>query len=316
MKPAPTTPTFSDWLEGARLRTLPAAIAPVIAGTATAGAGAHLGRAALAAIVALALQIGVNFANDYSDGIRGTDEHRVGPTRLTASGLVPPTTVKHLAFGWFAIGAIAGLVLVILSQAWWLLVAGALSIVAAWFYTGGKNPYGYRGLGEPAVFVFFGLVATLGTAYTQALGLTWSALFASFAMGFVACALLMINNVRDIATDIESGKLTLAVRLGEQKGRAVYAGFMTAASMFTLAATTTLLIEAGFLGGGMSPSGAATALLISSGLVMIGCIVWALHLGLRVVQGSTAMIPTLRDTGLVQLGIGIGLGILGVATLL
>src|SRR5690625_1994567 len=139
-------PRFSDWLEGARLRTLPAALAPVLAGTGAAGADAHLGRAALAAVVALALQIGVNFANDYSDGVRGTDAKRVGPVRLTASGIVAAETVKRIAFGWFALAGLAGLALVALSQTWWLLAAGACAILAAWFYTGGKNPYGYRGL--------------------------------------------------------------------------------------------------------------------------------------------------------------------------
>src|SRR5699024_7717768 len=134
-------PGFPDWLAGARLRTLPAALAPVLAGTGAAGAEAKLGRALLAAAVALALQIGVHFANDYSDGVRGTDEHRVGPTRLTASGIVAPATVKRIAFAWFGAAAVAGLVLVWLAQAWWLIAAGVLAIVAAWFYTGGKKPY-------------------------------------------------------------------------------------------------------------------------------------------------------------------------------
>src|SRR5699024_2777395 len=157
---------------------LPAALAPVLAGTGAAGSDARFGRAVLAAVVALALQIGVNFANDYSDGVRGTDVDRVGPMRLTASGIVAPATVKRIAFGWFGVGAVAGLALVVVSQTWWLLVAGAFAILAAWYYTGGSNPYGYRGLGEVSVFIFFGLVATWGTTYTQMHALNTASVFA------------------------------------------------------------------------------------------------------------------------------------------
>ncbi len=290
-----TSPTLSDWLEGARLRTLPAALAPVLAGTGAAGSDALYGRALLAALVALALQIGVNFANDYSDGVRGTDEHRVGPTRLTASGLVAPASVKKIAFGWFALAAVAGLALVVVSQTWWLLGAGALSILAAWFYTGGKKPYGYRGLGEVAVFVFFGLVATWGTTYTQIHSLNLAAVFAGIAMGLIACALLMINNIRDMDTDIVSGKRTLAVRLGGSAARAVYGVFMFLTLAFTVAALVALGAFTAHLG----------TLFAAVLAVLFG--VWGLVLGARVRGSRAEMIPTLRDTGLVQLGIGLAL---------
>lgn len=293
-------PGFSDWLEGARLRTLPAALAPVLAGTGAAGAEAKLGRALLAAAVALALQIGVNFANDYSDGVRGTDEHRVGPTRLTASGIVAPATVKRIAFAWFGAAAVAGLVLVWLAQAWWLIAAGALAIVAAWFYTGGKKPYGYRGLGEVAVFVFFGLVATWGTTYTQILTLNLASTFAGISMGFIACALLMINNIRDIPTDTVSGKRTLAVRLGDTRARRVYGAFIALTLGFAVAAFIAL---GNFAGGATLGAGA--------GLLGLLFGAWALVLATRVLRSRAEMIPTLRDTGLVQLGIGVALLLAG-----
>lgn len=293
-------PQFSDWLEGARLRTLPAALAPVLAGTGAAGPEAKLGRALLAAAVALALQIGVNFANDYSDGVRGTDEHRVGPTRLTASGIVAPATVKRIAFAWFGAAAVAGLVLVALAQAWWLIGAGALAIIAAWFYTGGKNPYGYRGLGEVAVFVFFGLVATWGTTYTQTLTLNLASVLAGTSMGFIACALLMINNIRDIATDTVSGKRTLAVRLGDRRARRMYGLFMLLTLGFAIGAFVAL---GSFLDGVTFTTGA--------GLLGLVFGAWALLLAARVLRSRAEMIPTLRDTGLVQLGIGVSLLLAG-----
>ncbi|HLS00514.1 MAG TPA: 1,4-dihydroxy-2-naphthoate polyprenyltransferase [Beutenbergiaceae bacterium] len=287
-----TTPTLTDWLEGARLRTLPAAVAPVLAGTGAAGPNAHAGRAILAALVALALQIGVNFANDYSDGVRGTDEHRIGPPRLTASGVVPPGVVKRLAWGFFAAAGVFGLVLVIVSGTWWLLGAGAAAIAAAWFYTGGKSPYGYRGLGEVSVFVFFGLMATWATTYTQTHTLPLSSVFAGVSMGALACALLMINNIRDIPTDTKAGKRTLAVRVGERPARGLYAGFILTGIGSAVAAFTLL----------NSTHGATYATVAAAGVV-IG--IWGVALAIRVVTGSARMIPTLRDTGLVQLGIGI-----------
>ncbi len=221
-------PRASNWAEVVRLRTLPAAVAPVILG---AGAAAAMGdfsavRSLLAAGVALALQIGCNLANDYSDGVRGTDDERTGPPRLTASGQVSPRTVKFAAFGCFGLGALLGLALVALSGQWWLLAVGAAAIAAAWFYTGGSHPYGYAGLGEVFVFVFFGLVATAGTTYVQAgavPGWLWPS---ACGIGLLACSLLMVNNLRDIGTDPEHGKMTLAVRLGEPSARRVFSAML------------------------------------------------------------------------------------------
>jgi 1,4-dihydroxy-2-naphthoate octaprenyltransferase len=179
-------------------------------------------RAALALVVALALQVGVNYANDYSDGVRGTDEQRVGPVRLVGSGLASPKHVLAAALACFGIAGIAGLVLAAVAS-WWLLLLGAAAIAAAWFYTGGAHPYGYRALGEVSVFVFFGLGAVLGTAYVQMERLTWLALGAAIPVGLLACALLVINNLRDIPTDQTSGKRTLAVVLGDRRTRLLYA---------------------------------------------------------------------------------------------
>ncbi len=212
-----------SWVAGARPRTLPAAVVPVVVGSGVAfGYGRFdLGRAALALLVALALQVGVNYANDYSDGIRGTDQARIGPVRLVGSGLAEPPHVLAAAVGCFAIASAAGLALAALTS-WFLLLIGAAAVAAAWFYTGGTKPYGYRALGELSVFVFFGLAAVAGTAYVQMLTLTWLPWAAAAAIGLLACALLVINNLRDIPTDSETGKRTLAVVLGDHRTRLLY----------------------------------------------------------------------------------------------
>jgi 1,4-dihydroxy-2-naphthoate octaprenyltransferase len=228
--------TAAQWIEGARPRTLPAAVSPVLAGTGAA-AWTHdevWWKAALALAVSLLLQIGVNYANDYSDGIRGTDDERVGPLRLVGSRVATPRAVKTAAFTAFGLAATIGLVLAA-TTAWWLVVVGALSILAAWYYTGGKKPYGYLGLGEVMVFVFFGLVAVLGTQYVQAEKLTWAGLYAAIGVGALACAILVANNLRDIPTDTESGKRTLAVKLGDDRTRQLY-GFLVSTSLVALVA--------------------------------------------------------------------------------
>jgi len=216
--------TLKLWVAGARLRTLPLAIAPIAigAGAADAVGKFSLGLTLLALSVALFLQIGVNYANDYSDGIRGTDNLRVGPLRLTGSKSVKPQAVKNAAFIFFALAAIAGVVIVLLTQQWWFIAVGAASIVAAWFYTGGKNPYGYAGLGELSVFVFFGLVATYGTAYIQIGGFDLNAIAGGVASGFFASAVLMVNNIRDLDLDKIAGKRTLAVKLGRKGAKAIF----------------------------------------------------------------------------------------------
>ncbi|WP_203337210.1 1,4-dihydroxy-2-naphthoate polyprenyltransferase [Nocardioides limicola] len=230
--------TASEWLDGARLRTLPAAVAPVLVGT---GIAAHLDaavwwKAALALIVAVGLQIGVNYANDYSDGIRGTDDDRVGPQRLVGSGRARPDAVKAAAFGSFAAAACAGLLLAA-TTAWWLVAVGVVCIAAAWYYTGGKKPYGYAGLGELMVFVFFGLVAVAGTTFVQtgtAAGLG-AALVGGVGVGALACAILVANNLRDIAGDTAVGKRTLAVRIGDERTRVLFLSLVLAAGMALVA---------------------------------------------------------------------------------
>ncbi|MGO3759586.1 MAG: 1,4-dihydroxy-2-naphthoate polyprenyltransferase, partial [Glutamicibacter arilaitensis] len=197
----------------------------------------HWFRFVLALLVGLLLQVGVNYSNDYSDGIRGTDDERVGPLRLTGSKLTAPKNVRNAAFGCFGLAAICGLVLVVLSSAWPLLLVGVAAIFAAWGYTGGKNPYGYRGLGDIYVFIFFGLVATLGTTYTQINQLTFTSLWGAIGTGLIGCALLMANNVRDIPTDKEVGKITLAVRLGEHNARLSYVLMLALAILLPLLAT-------------------------------------------------------------------------------
>lgn len=211
------------WLAGARPRTLPAAIVPVVVGSGVAAGYDRFSawRAALALIVALALQVGVNYANDYSDGIRGTDQQRVGPLRLTASGLARPGQVLAAAIASFAVACLAGLVLAAVT-AWWLLLPGAAAVAAAWFYTGGSHPYGYRALGEVSVFLFFGLAAVVGTAYVQMGRMPWLAVAAAAPVGLLACALLVINNLRDIPSDTLTGKRTLAVVLGDHRTRILY----------------------------------------------------------------------------------------------
>jgi 1,4-dihydroxy-2-naphthoate polyprenyltransferase len=217
-------PTPTQWLAGARPRTLPAACSPVIAGTGIAvfEHGASWIAAILALIVSVALQVGVNYANDYSDGIRGTDAARVGPLRLVGSGLASPPLVKRAAFASFGIAGLAGVGLVIMTQQWWLLAVGAACILAAWYYTGGKRPYGYLGLGELFVFVFFGLVAVCGTVYVQVGRVSFATLLTGMWVGALACAILVANNLRDIRGDAQVGKRTLATRLGDSKTRAFY----------------------------------------------------------------------------------------------
>ncbi|GAA3609076.1 1,4-dihydroxy-2-naphthoate polyprenyltransferase [Marihabitans asiaticum] len=228
--------TLAQWIAGSRPRTLPAAVAPVVVGTAAAAAidKSDLALAVIALVVAVSLQIGVNYANDYSDGVRGTDEERVGPVRLVGQRLADPENVKLMAFGWFGVGALAGLALVALAQTWILVPLGALAILAAWRYTGGDNPYGYRGLGEVYVFVFFGLMAVLGTQLTQAGETTLVGLLGAIACGALTSAILVANNLRDIPTDRQSGKHTLAVRLGDRGTRTLYLGLVGVAVLCTL----------------------------------------------------------------------------------
>lgn len=284
-----TTP--QEWLAGARPRTLPAAAAPVLVGT---GAAAELGearldRALLAAGVALALQVAVNYANDYSDGIRGTDLDRVGPLRLTASGAAQPSEVKRAAFAAFGVAAFLGLWLVALSGTWWLLAVGAVAIAAAWFYTGGKKPYGYLGLGEVGVFVFFGLVAVLGTTYTQAGELSWQAWVGAVAVGLLACALLMVNNLRDVPTDVVAGKRTLAVRLGEHRARRVYGAMVIVPVLL----------------GAVCAAGSPWALLVLVLLAPAVVLAMIVQLGAR----GRALVPVLAGTGMLELAFGVLLGL-------
>ena len=221
------------WVHGSRPRTLPAAVAPVVVGTSLTLPDWNPTNALLALIVSLALQVGVNFANDYSDGIKGTDADRIGPMRLTASGLAKPSAVKAVAFISFSIAAIAGLQLA-LSTSLWLLVIGVISIAAAWSYTGGKSPYGYKGFGEFSVFIFFGIVATVGTFYVQTEQITLQAVIASLPMGSLACSLLVVNNLRDREKDSVVGKRTLAVRLGDYRSRILYTTLLVSAHVFAL----------------------------------------------------------------------------------
>jgi len=282
--------SLAEWVEGARLRTLNAAIAPVFAGSAIAVHEDAFSpvRALLALVVALALQVGVNYANDYSDGVRGTDEVRVGPQRLVGSGAAEPAAVKRAAFICFGIAAVAGLVLVALSGLWWLLAVGVASILAAWYYTGGRNPYGYRGLGEVFCFVFFGLVAVAGTTIVQVLGVPGPTWFAASAMGALACAVLVCNNLRDLPTDRQSGKRTLETMLGDGRSRAFYAvlAVVATACVVATAATTTWWA-----------------------LLGLGGLVFLVPAARHVLSGGTgmALVRTLKLTGFAELAAAVGL---------
>jgi 1,4-dihydroxy-2-naphthoate octaprenyltransferase len=225
---------LNKWVVGARPRTLPAAIAPVLVATTLAGSNADFAMAGLALVVSLALQVGVNYANDYSDGIKGTDDNRIGPTRLVASGLASAKSVKQAAFISFAVAAAVGLVLAY-STSLWLVAVGAAAIFAAWTYTGSKRPYGYLGLGEISVFLFFGLVATMGSYYVQTQEITWQSFVVAIPMGCLACAILAINNLRDRAQDELVGKRTLAVRLGDSRARKLFIALLLLAHISALA---------------------------------------------------------------------------------
>lgn len=225
----PTPATARDWIGAARLRTLPLAVTPILIGTGAAllvDRSLHWVIALACLVVSVSLQIGVNFANDYSDGIRGTDDHRVGPARLTGAGKAKPRTVLAVALVFFAIAGLAGLAIAIRTEQWWLIAVGAVCILAAWFYTGGKRPYGYYGLGELFVFVFFGLVATLGTTWVQAFALPQEAWFGAVAAGLLACAVLLANNLRDIDQDRVAGKRTLTVLIGRRATQVLYTVFV------------------------------------------------------------------------------------------
>ena len=228
--------TREQWIAGARPKTLPAAIAPVLVGTAFAGYNASILHTLLALIVALALQVGVNYANDYSDGIKGTDADRIGPMRLVGSGATTPGSVKKAAFISFAIAAIAGLILASRTS-WLLIILGAICILAAWTYTGGPKPYGYQALGEVSVFIFFGVVATVGTYYVQTESISREVLLASFAMGALACAILVLNNLRDLENDKNADRKTLAVVMGDQGTRDLYKWLMFFALAMSVALT-------------------------------------------------------------------------------
>jgi len=281
--------TAAHWVEGARPRTLPAAVAPVLVGSGAAAAadGFVWWKALLALLVSLALQVGVNYANDYSDGIRGTDAERVGPLRLVGSGVASPTAVKTAAFVSLGVGAVSGLVLA-LTTAWWLVLVGAVAIVAAWFYTGGSRPYGYHGLGEVSVFVFFGLVAVVGTTYVQTETVTLTSLLGGVGIGALACAILVANNLRDIPTDREVGKHTLAVVLGDARSRALFLGLIALALLVLLL---------------LAVAETPWALL---GLVAVPT---ALRAARPVRAGATGarLIGVLRDTGLTELLYAVGL---------
>ena len=274
--------TVAEWIEGARPRTLPNAVAPVIAGTGAAAwlHGAVWWKALLALVVSLSLVVGVNYANDYSDGIRGTDDERAGPLRLVGAKLAAPRAVLTAAVVSLAVAAAAGLALAALSAPW-LIAVGALCIAGAWLYTGGSRPYGYAGFGEVAVFVFFGLVAVLGTQYTQAMRVDWVGLTLAVATGALSSAVLVANNLRDIPTDTTSGKMTLAVRLGDTRTRRLYQWLLATAGLLTVVLmTATPWCAAGLLAAPLAMRAAAPV---------------------RAGKGGRELISVLRDTGLTML---------------
>jgi 1,4-dihydroxy-2-naphthoate polyprenyltransferase len=281
-----------DWVAGTRPRTLPAAVVPVLIGSGVAAgySGFSWWRALLALLVALSLQVGVNFANDYSDGVKGTDAagRRAGPMRLVGSGAASPAAVKYAAFSCFGVACVLGLALSAVTS-WWLVLGGALCVLAAWFYTGGSHPYGYRGLGEVSVFVFFGIAAVAGTAFVQMERLSWLGLAASVPAGLLSCALLMINNLRDIKSDATSGKRTLAVRLGDARARSVYLLF--------------LLVP--FLLGALLAGWRPFTLLVLLALPLAVAPVKAVRGGVS----GPGLIATLGQTGKLQLAFGIALTI-------
>ncbi len=283
--------TLAQWIEGARPRTLPAAVAPVLVGTASAHAlgSSDLALALLALLVALGFQVGVNFATDYSDGIRGTDEERVGPVRLVGQRLADPGTVKAAAFACFFAACVLGLALVALSEAWLLLVVGAAAVWAAWHYTGGERPYGYRGLGEVMVFLFFGLFAVLGTTWTQAHRLDLASVAGAVGCGALACAILVTNNLRDLEGDRVVGKRTLAVRLGFARTRALYTWLVVGAFVMVLLAA------------------------VAHPTALVGLLAAPLALRpLRIVRGDAvgrALLPALAQTGVLQLAYAVALSV-------
>jgi 1,4-dihydroxy-2-naphthoate octaprenyltransferase len=276
----------SQWVAGARPRTLPNSIVPVLVGTGVAIGFGHAiwWRAAVALLVSMLLQIGVNYANDYSDGIRGTDEERVGPLRLVGSKVAPPKQVLAAAAGCFLLAAVAGLVLAAVTS-WWLLLIGAAAIAAGWFYTGGSRPYGYRALGEISVFVFFGLVSVVGTAYVQLEGLPWAAWVAAVPVGLLSCSMLVVNNLRDIPGDRASGKRTLAVVLGDGRTRLLYTGCAIAAFC------------------------CVPIIAIAHPWAMLGlpAALWAISPVRRVLRGAIGreLIPVLGETGRLQIVFGV-----------
>ena len=281
---------MNKWILGARPRTLAAAIAPVVVATALVGADFNLLRAALALKVAVWLQIGVNFANDYSDGVKGTDADRVGPIRLVASGMATAKSVKTAAFISFAIASIAGAWLALLTSP--LLIAiGVASIAAAWGYTGGKNPYGYKGLGELSVFLFFGVIATMGTYYVQTEELTLLSFIVSLPMGALSCAILAINNLRDRPNDALVGKLTVAVRIGDRNARLMFVSLLLVAHL------------------------AVIATLIPTALLTLLALPMSISISRQVLSGISGkeLIPLLGKTGKLQLLfsilLAVGLGI-------
>jgi 1,4-dihydroxy-2-naphthoate octaprenyltransferase len=281
---------MNKWILGARPRTLPAAIAPVVVATALVGADFNWFRAVLALKVAVWLQIGVNFANDYSDGVKGTDADRVGPIRLVASGLASARSVKAAALISFAIASVAGTWLALLTSPLLILV-GIISIAAAWGYTGGKNPYGYKGLGELSVFLFFGVIATMGTYYAQTEELTLLSFIVSIPMGALSCAILSINNLRDRPKDELVGKLTVAVRIGDRNARRMYVALLILAHC------------------------AAIATFIPTALLTVLALPMSLSISRQVLSGISGkeLIPVLGKTGKLQMVFAIlfaiGLGI-------